>query len=87
MNSIVSPIQRLLITWLLILITGSVTLSALSYVGELISILLTAALIAFVLNYAVAAVRPFLPRTLATVLVYLLAALIVVILALTLSKT
>ncbi|NEQ85715.1 MAG: AI-2E family transporter, partial [Moorea sp. SIO2I5] len=68
MNSIFSPIQQLLITWLLILITGSVTLSALSYVGELISILLTAALIAFALNYAVAAVRAFLPRTLAAVL-------------------
>ncbi|AOX02434.1 AI-2E family transporter [Moorena producens PAL-8-15-08-1] len=85
MNSIFSPIQQLLITWLLILITGSVTLSALSYVGELISILLTAALIAFVLNYAVAAVRAFLPRTVAAVLVYLLTALIVVIITLTLA--
>jgi predicted PurR-regulated permease PerM len=84
MNRIFSPVQQLLITWLLILVTGWVTLIALSYVGELISILLTAALIAFLLNYAVAAVRLFLPRTVAAVLVYLVAAVAVVILALTL---
>ncbi len=84
MNRIFSPVQQFLITWLLILVTGWVTLSALSYVGELISILLTAALIAFLLNYAVAAVRPFLPRSVAAVLVYLLAAFAVVLIALTL---
>lgn len=85
MNRIFSPIQQFLITWLLILITGWITLSALSYVGELISILLTASLIAFLLNYAVANVQFFLPRTLAAVLVYLLAAVAVVFLALTLA--
>jgi predicted PurR-regulated permease PerM len=84
MNRIFSPVQQFLITWLLILVTGWVTLSALSYVGELISILLTAALIAFLLNYAVAIVQPFLPRTLAAVLVYLVAAVAVVFIALTL---
>ncbi|MFB8790768.1 MAG: AI-2E family transporter [Potamolinea sp.] len=85
MNRIFSPIQQFLITWLLILITGWITLSTLSYVGELISILLTASLIAFLLNYAVANVQFFLPRTLAAVLVYLLAAVAVVFLALTLA--
>lgn len=84
MNRVFSPVQQFLITWLLILVTGWVTLNALSYVGELISILLTASLIAFLLNYAVAAVRPFLPRTWAAVLVYLVAAFVVVIIALTL---
>ncbi len=84
MNRVFSPVQQFLITWLLILGTGWVTLNALSYVGELISILLTASLIAFLLNYAVAAVRPFLPRTWAAVLVYLVAAFVVVIIALTL---
>lgn len=84
MKSIFSPVQQFLITWLLILVTGWVTLNALSYVGELISILLTAALIAFLLNYAVAAVRPFLPRSVAAVLVYLGAAVAVVFIALTL---
>lgn len=84
MNRIFSPVQQFLITWLLILVTGWVTLLALSYVGELISILLTAALVAFLLNYAVVAVRPFLPRSIAAVLVYLVAAVAVVLIALTL---
>ena len=84
MNRIFSPVQQFLITWLLILLTGWVTLNALSYVGELISILLTAALIAFLLNYAVAVVQPFLPRSLAAVHVYLVAAIVVVLIALTL---
>jgi predicted PurR-regulated permease PerM len=85
MNRIFTPFQQFLITWLLILVTGWVTLLALSYVGELISILLTAALIAFLLNYAVRAVRPFLPRSIAAVLVYLVAAVAVVLIALTLA--
>lgn len=84
MKSIFSPVQQLLITWLLVLVTGWVTLNALSYVGELISILLTAALVAFLLNYAVAVVEPFLPRSLAAVLVYLGTAIAVVFIALTL---
>lgn len=84
MKSIFSPVQQFLITWLLVLVTGWVTLNALSYVGELISILLTAALIAFLLNYAVAVVEPFLPRSVAAVLVYLGAAIAVVFIALTL---
>jgi predicted PurR-regulated permease PerM len=84
MKSIFSPVQQFLITWLLVLVTGWVTLNSLSYVGELISILLTAALVAFLLNYAVAVVEPFLPRSLAAVLVYLGAAIAVVFIALTL---
>ena len=58
MNRVFLPIQQFLITWLLILVTGWVTLRAMSYVGELLSIVITAALIAFLLNYAVAALRP-----------------------------
>lgn len=85
MNRIFSPFQQFLVTWLLILVTGWVTLLALSYVGELISILLTAALIAFLLNYAVKAVQPFLPRSIAAVFVYLVAAIAVVFIALTLA--
>jgi predicted PurR-regulated permease PerM len=84
MKPIFSPTQQFLITWLLILVTGWVTLSTLNYVGELISILLTAALIAFLLNYAVAVVQPFLPRPLAVILVYLATAFAVVFIALTL---
>jgi len=84
MNRIFSPLQQFLITWLLLIVTGWVTLSALRYVGELLSILITAGLIAFLLNYAVAGLRPFLPRTVAAGFVYLAAGVIVVIIALTL---
>lgn len=84
MNRVFSPLQQFLITWLLILVTGWVTLSALRYVGELLSILITAGLIAFLLNYAVAGLRPFLPRSVAAVLVYLVAGIAVVFIALTL---
>ena len=84
MNRVFSPLQQFLITWLLLLVTGWVTLSALSYVAQLLSILITAGLIAFLLNYAVAALQPFLPRTVAAVLVYLVAGFLVVLIALTL---
>ena len=84
MNRVFSPLQQILITWLLILVTGWVTLSALSYVGELLSILITAGLIAFLLNYAVLALKPFLPRSVAAVLVYLVTGIAVVLIVLTL---
>jgi len=84
MNRVFSPFQQFLITWLLSLVTGWVTLSALSYVGELLSILITAGLIAFLLNYAVAGLQPFLPRSVAAVFVYLVAGFAVVFIALTL---
>ena len=84
MNRVFSPVQQFLITWLLLLVTGWVTLSALSYVGELLSILITAGLIAFLLNYAVASLRAFLPRSVAAGLVYLVAGIAVVLIALTL---
>ena len=84
MNRIFSPIQEFLLTWLLILVTGWLTISALSYVGELISILITAGLIAFLLNYPVVVLQRFLPRSLAALLVYLLAGIIVIFIGLTL---
>ncbi|MBZ8179665.1 AI-2E family transporter [Oscillatoria salina] len=84
MNTSLSPLQKFLLTWLLILLTFGATIYALSYVGELISILLTAALIAFLLNYAVHLLKPVLPRSVAAVLVYLFAALVVIFLGLTL---
>lgn len=84
MNSIFSPLQKFLMTWLLILVTSWLTIKTLSYVGELISILLTAALIAFLLNYAVVALKPILPRPVAAIFVYLGAAVIFVILGVTL---
>jgi predicted PurR-regulated permease PerM len=84
MNRIFLPFQQFLITWLLILATGWITLKAMSYMGELLSIVITAALIAFLLNYAVAGLRPFLPRSVAAGLVYLVAGFIVILIALTL---
>ncbi|MBD2039678.1 AI-2E family transporter [Microcoleus sp. FACHB-672] len=83
MNPVFSPIQRFLLTWLLIFFSGWAMLSALSYVGELISILITAGLIAFLLNYAVARLQHILPRGVAAGLVYLAAGVAVVLIGLT----
>ncbi|MDJ0727049.1 MAG: AI-2E family transporter [Prochloraceae cyanobacterium] len=83
MNQTFSPLQKFLITWLLILVTGWFTVKTFSYFGELISILLTAALIAFLLNYAVIALKIIIPRTLAAILVYLFAAVFVSFMVLT----
>ena len=83
MNNVFTPIQQFLITWLLVLVTGWFTLTAISYVGELVSILVTAGLIAFLLNYAVIRLQVFLPRGLAAGLVYLTAGLLLVVIGLT----
>lgn len=74
MNRWFTPLQQILITWVLILITGWLTLNALNYFSELISILVTAGLFAFLLNYPVARLQSLIPRGLAAGLVYLLAA-------------
>ncbi len=83
MNRIFSPVQSFLVTWVLVLVASWLTISAFEYVGELMSILVTAGLIAFILNYAVAKLQRFIPRGLAAALVYLVAALVVMIIALT----
>ncbi len=83
MNSLFTPVQQFLITWLLVLVTGWFTLTAVSYVGELVSILVTAGLIAFLLNYAVIRLQVFLPRGVAAGLVYLIAGLLLVVIGLT----
>ncbi|NJR51092.1 MAG: AI-2E family transporter [Leptolyngbyaceae cyanobacterium CSU_1_3] len=85
MDRFFSPIQQFLITWLLILVTGWLTLNALTYFGELISVLVTASLIAFVLNYAVDRLRPVLPRGLAAAVVYLVAGLVLALAGLTIA--
>lgn len=83
MNRFFSPVQNSLITWVLVLVAGGLTISAFEYIGELISILVTAGLIAFILNYAVAKLQRLIPRGLAAALVYLFAALVVIVIALT----
>jgi predicted PurR-regulated permease PerM len=77
MERLFSPIQQLLITWLLVLVTGWLSLNALTYFGELLSVLVTAGLIAFLLNYPVARLQRLwpgghLPRGIAAAVVYLL---------------
>lgn len=85
MNYIFTPVQQFLITWLLVLVTGWFTLGAINYVGELVSILVTAGLVAFLLNYAVARLQTFLPRGIAVGLVYLMAGLLVLVIGLTIA--
>lgn len=85
MNSVFSPVQQFLITWLLVLVTGWFTLGAIHYVAELISILVTAGLIAFLLNYAVARLQVFLPRGAAAALVYFAAGLVMAVIVLTIA--
>ena len=83
-NSILSPLQSRLLTGLLILVVSWLSFQFLGYVGELISILVTSGLIAFLLNYAVAKLERLIPRGLAAALVYLIAILTFIIVALTL---
>ncbi|NEP89891.1 MAG: AI-2E family transporter [Okeania sp. SIO2C2] len=83
MNVKFSPIQQFLITWLLLLVAGWLTIGAISYVGEIVSILITAGLVAFLLNYPVSKLQKILPRSLAAGLVYLTAALIILVIGLT----
>lgn len=85
MDRLITPLQRLLITWILVLIAGWLTLNALSYFSELLSILVTAGLIAFVLNYPVTTLRSLLPRGVAAGLVYLLAGAIVGLMGVTIA--
>lgn len=83
MNGVFSPLQQFLITWLLALVAGWFTIGAINYVGELVSILVTAGLVAFLLNYAVARLQVFLPRGVAVVLVYVAAGIAVAVILLT----
>lgn len=85
MERLFTPLQQLLITWVLILITGWLTLNALSYFSELISILVTAGLIAFLLNYPVTRLQAVLTRGFAAALVYLLAGVAVGLLGVTIA--
>ncbi|MFE4108203.1 AI-2E family transporter [Almyronema epifaneia] len=83
MERFFSPLQRLLLTWLLLIVTGSLTLDALSFVSEILSILVAAGLIAFLLDYPVARLQKLVPRGIAAVLVYGLAGITVALAGLT----
>ncbi|MBE9226310.1 AI-2E family transporter [Phormidium sp. LEGE 05292] len=81
--SIFSPVQKFMITWLLVLAASWATLVTVGYVGELVSVFLTAALLAFLFNYPVKVLQKFLPRTLAVALVYLAAIVAIIFIGLT----
>jgi predicted PurR-regulated permease PerM len=85
MNAFFSPTQQFFITWLLVLVTGWLTIGAIHYVAELVSVLITAGLIAFLLNYAVAKLQVFLPRGVAAALVYIVAAFVMTVIILTIA--
>lgn len=80
-----TPLQQFLITWVLLIVAGWLTLNMLNYFSELISILVTAGLIAFVLSYPVARLQAVMPRGLAAAFVYLVAALGVVLVGMTIA--
>lgn len=83
MDTLFTPLQRVLISWLLILITGSLTLNAISFVGEILSILVTAGLIAFLLNYPLQRLEPLIGRSVAAAAVYGLSGIAVIFAGLT----
>ncbi|XWK89114.1 MAG: AI-2E family transporter [Phormidium sp.] len=82
-DSIFSPVQKFMITWLLVLAAIWATLVTIGYVGELVSVFLTAALLAFLFNYPVKVLQRFLPRILAIALVYLTAIVAITFIGLT----
>lgn len=99
MDRLFTPLQQVLVTWVLVLAAGWSTLKVINYFSELISIVVTAALLAFVLNYPVkvlCAQLPTLPggaangrtvrlsRSIAASFVYLLVLAMVGVLAVTL---
>ena len=81
--SILSPVQKFIITWLLVLAASWATLVTIGYVGELVSVFLSAALLAFLFNYPVKVLQRFLPRVLAVTLVYLTAIVAIILIGLT----
>ena len=84
MSRFISPLQQFFLTWILILTAGWLTISLLDYLGEFVSIFLTSGLIAFLLNFLVSKMQRFFPRGVAAILVYLLAALGLILIILTL---
>ncbi len=83
MDRLLSPLQQIILTWILVLVAGWLTLNLLTYLGELVSIFLTSSLIAFLLNFPVSKMQRFLPRGVAAALVYFFVALLVLLVVLT----
>lgn len=77
-----TPLQSALLTWLLVFAAGWAFLVSLQFFGEIVTLLTTAGLLAFVLNYPVSQLcrLRWLPRPLVAGAVYLFAAALLVLL-------
>lgn len=74
-----SPLQRLLLTWILIVISGWLAMRVGQLFGHLLTNILTAAVLAFLLNYPVQVLRRYrVSRALAVTLVFALSVVILV---------
>ncbi|MEN9229500.1 MAG: AI-2E family transporter [Thermostichus sp. DG02_5_bins_236] len=74
-----SPLQRLLLTWILIVISGWLAMQVGQLFGHLLTNILTAAVLAFLLNYPVQVLRRYrVSRALAVTLVFALSVVILV---------
>ncbi|MFQ3614234.1 MAG: AI-2E family transporter [Cyanobacteriota bacterium] len=74
-----SPLQRLLLTWILIVISGWLAMRVGQLFGHLLTNILTAAVLAFLLNYPVQVLRRYrVSRALAVTLVFALSVVLLV---------
>jgi predicted PurR-regulated permease PerM len=74
-----SPLQRLLLTWILIVISGWLAMQVGQLFGHLLANILTAAVLAFLLNYPVQVLRRYrVSRALAVTLVFALSVVLLV---------
>ncbi|MCJ2543805.1 AI-2E family transporter [Thermostichus vulcanus] len=74
-----SPLQRLLLTWILIVISGWLAIRVGQLFGHLLTNILTAAVLAFLLNYPVQVLRRYrVSRALAVTLVFALSVVLLV---------
>ena len=82
-----TPLQRTLISWLLLVAGGWALLLVLEFFKEFIFVFVIAGLIAFLLSYPVAYLQKYLPRVSAALLVYSFAGVVVAIFATVVAPT
>jgi len=80
-----TPLQRLLITSILVFLSGWALLTTLSYFGQFIIVFVLAGITAFLLDYPVTILQKWLPRVIAGLVVYTTVGLIVGALGLTIG--
>jgi predicted PurR-regulated permease PerM len=81
MMSSFTPLQRTLITWLLLVAGGWTLLQVLEFFREFVTVFVAAGLLAFLLSYPVRALQKYLSRLAAILLVYSLAAVAIAVFA------